>query len=320
MQTTKIPTEMRIVSLLPSATEILCLLGLQDRLAGVSHECDYPPGIELPRKVTRTRLQPTMDSRELDSQVKDFALQGASLYELDREALIAIQPDLIVTQSVCSVCAVSERDLLEVSHLLPKPAEVVTLNPSNLDEVIACISQVGKAAGVEARAAEVVTELKLRIDAVSKRSRSLGERPSVLMLEWIDPLYSAGHWNPELVWLAGGREVLGQAGSRSRKLDWDEVLSADPDLLVIACCGLSIDRTLEDLPRLVSYRNFAQLKCIGNGQVYLVDGSQYFNRPGPRLVDSLELLAHTLHPELHPLPPGLEAAVRMKREPRGGKG
>lgn len=312
-------TDMRIVSLLPSATEIVCQLGLQDRLVGVSHECDYPPGVELLSKVTRTRLPPTLDSRQIDGQVKEFAQQEASLYELDYKSLIAIQPDLIVTQSVCSVCAVSKRDVLEVASLLLKPAEVVMLNPSNLNEVIGCILQVGKAAGVDSQAAAVVSELKARIDAVSERGRFLSKRPSVLLLEWIDPPYCAGHWNPELVWLAGGQEVLGQPGGRSRELDWDEVLSADPDVMVIACCGLSIDRTLDDLPRLVSYGNFAQLKCISNGQVYLVDGSQYFNRPGPRLVDSLELLAHTLHPELHPLPLGLEAAVRMKLEPRARK-
>ena len=311
---------MRIVSLLPSATEIVCRLGLADQLVGISHECDYPASIrDLPR-VTRTRLADRVSSREIDQHVRGLVEAQAALYELDREALAMLRPDLIVTQSLCSVCAVSEHEVLRVACELPGQPDVVRLNPNTLHEVIACALQVGQAAGIEQRAGQLVKELESRIAAVVARSRSVARRPSVLLLEWIDPPFSSGHWNPQLVSLAGGEDVFGQAGARSRQLDWDEVLAVDPDVMIVACCGFSIDRTLDDLPTLVSYPNFAKLKCIGDGQVYLVDGSQYFNRPGPRLVDSLELLAHTLHPELHPLPDQIEPAVRMKREPKPPQG
>lgn len=311
---------MRVVSLLPGATEILCLLGLEDCLVGVSHECDYPASVGNLPKVTRTRLSATADSALIDQQVRELGQTQAGLYELDREALAELKPDLIITQSLCSVCAVSEHEVLELARELPNQPQVVRLNPTTLDEVIACIRQVGRAAGVDERADAAVAELEARVAAVAARSHMAPGRPRVLLLEWIAPPFCAGHWNPELVNLAGGEEVFGQAGARSRELEWDEVLAADPDVMIIACCGYSIDRTLDDLPKLVSYGGFAQLKCIGNGQVYLVDGSQFFNRPGPRLVDSLELLAHTLHPELHPLPEHLEPAVRIKREPKPPRG
>lgn len=307
---------MRVVSLLPSATEIVCLLGLEDALVGVSHECDFPPSVRDLPKVTRTRLIATTDSAHIDQQVRELAAAETALYELDRELLAELQPDLIITQSLCSVCAVSEREVLELASQLPAPPEVVRLNPTTLAEVMKCIAQVGQAAGVDERARAAVGELEARVAAVAARSESVIQRRRVAMLEWLDPLFSAGHWNPELVALAGGQEIFGQPGARSRQLQWDEVLAEDPDAMIIACCGFSIDRTLEDLPKLVSYPGFAGLKCIGSGRVYLVDGSQFFNRPGPRLVDSLEVLAHALHPELHPLPEHLEPAIRIKREPK----
>jgi iron complex transport system substrate-binding protein len=311
---------MRVVSLLPSATEIVCLLGLEHCLAGISHVCDYPPSVQNLPRVTHSRLTDTADSSQIDRQVRELAQSQTALYELDREVLRQLSPDLIITQSLCSVCAVSEHDVLQLVRELAVQPEVVRLNPQTLTEVIACVSQVGQSVGTPERALELVAELEGRVAAVRTRSQGVVERPRVLLLEWIDPLFCAGHWNPELVHLAGGHEVLGQAGAPSRQLAWDEILEVDPDVMVIACCGHSIDRTLDDLPALVSNPGFARLKCIGNGQVYLVDGSQYFNRPGPRLVDSLELLAHTLHPQLHLLPEHLEPAVRMKREPRPARG
>lgn len=307
---------MRIVSLLPSATEIVCLLGLENRLVGVSHACDFPHSIQGLPKVTRTRLSGTGDSQQIHEQVRELSGADAGLYELDREALAALQPDLIITQSLCSVCAVSEQEVLKLASELPRQPDVVRLNPMTLEEVFGCVRQVGRATGVEANAEAAVADLQARIAAVTDRSQTITERPSVLLLEWIAPPFCAGHWNPEIVKLAGGDEVLGQIGAPSRELQWSEVLDANPDVMMIACCGFSIDRTLDDLPKLVSYPGFARLKCIGNGQVYLADGSQFFNRPGPRLVDSLELLAHALHPELHPLPDHLEPAIRMKREPK----
>ena len=307
---------MRIVTLLPSATEIVCLLGLREHLVGVSHACDFPPGVDALPRVTRTRLLETATSSQIDASVREALQRDALLYELDVHALDRLQPDLIITQSLCSVCAVSEREVQKVASQLRSQPTIVRLNPQTLEQVIDSVQQVGRAALVAARAAEVSGELYARVATVAARSQSIHQRPRVVLLEWLDPLFSAGHWNPQLVSLGGGDEIIGQAGAPSRQLKWEEVVDANPDVLMIACCGLSIDRTLDDLPTLVSYAGFAQLKCIGAGHVYLVDGSQYFNRPGPRLVDSLELIAHTLHPELHPLPSHIEPAVRMKREAR----
>lgn len=315
---------MRIISLLPGATEIISLLGLEGSLVGVSHQCDYPASVRHLPNVTKTRLPPDIDSGQIDHQVRELACSGTSLFELDRQSIRSLLPDLIITQSLCSVCAVSESEVLELADQLPNHPKVLRLNPTGLADVLTCVQQIGTAADAVAQAAVAVATLQGRIDAVvavtlGALDTAAVTRKRVLMLEWLDPLFCAGHWNPELVELAGGIETIGTAGAPSRRMEWDEVLDADPDVMIIACCGLSIDRTLDDLPRLVSNRGFAQLRCIDQGQVFLMDGDQYFNRPGPRLIDSLELLAHTLHPTLHSLPSYLEPAVRMKREPRLGR-
>jgi iron complex transport system substrate-binding protein len=330
---------MRIVSLIPSATEIVSLLGLKEQLVGVSHECDYPASVQRLPKVTRSRIPASASSSEIDSLVREQLATQPALYDLDREQLERLEPDLIITQSLCNVCAVAEEEVLEAAMLLPSAPLVLQLQPMSLENVMESVRQVGAAAGAAGAAAQAVAALRARVDAVRSRSQKVAIRPvsadspaavpphqaaqmiyrqRVVMLEWIDPPYSAGHWNPELIQLAGGEELLGRSGAPSRAIDWEEIVDADPDVLLIACCGYSIDRTLDDLPRLVSYRGFAKLRCIQAGRVFLVDGSAYFNRPGPRLVDSLELLAHTLHPELHPLPNYLEPAVRMKPEPKPG--
>jgi iron complex transport system substrate-binding protein len=302
---------MRIVSLLPSATEIVCALGLDEQLVGVTHECDYPPQVVKLPKVTRTLIPSDASSRQIDELVRERIKTHRALYTLDLPVLERLRPDLIVTQALCDVCAVAEAEVQAAASCLPAEPHVINLEPMTLWQVLDSIRLVAAATGTIARAEEVIGRLTARVHAVSTRSATVSNRPRVVLLEWIDPPFSCGHWNPELVRLAGGAEQIGREGERSRTLEWDEVLQWQPEVLVIACCGFRVDRTLEDLPRLRSYPGWAELPCVRAGRVYVVDGSAYFSRPGPRLVDSLEILAHALDQALHPLPAGLPAAVRL---------
>jgi iron complex transport system substrate-binding protein len=301
----------RIVSLLPSATEIVCELGLGDQLVGVTHECDHPPFVRALPKVTRTLIPHDASSRQIDALVRERLKTQRALYTLDMPILERLQPDLIVTQALCDVCAVAEAEVTAAACSLPGRPRVVNLEPMRLGEVFECLRLVGDAAGVPDRAGEAIAQLQLRVDTVTSRTRRITDRPRVVLLEWIDPPFCSGHWSPELVRLAGGIEVVGREGQPSRTITWNEIVRADPEVLLIACCGFDRERTRQDLPILAAYPGFDDLSCVRSGQVYLVDGNAYFSRPGPRLVDSLEILAHALHPHVHPLPGGLPAARRL---------
>jgi iron complex transport system substrate-binding protein len=304
---------MRIVSLLPSATEIVWALGLTDDLVGVTHECDYPPGVERLPRVTRTRVPDRATSRDIDRVVRSRPDARAALYTLDEPVLRALAPDLIITQALCDVCAVAEDDVRAAARALPGECAIVDLTPRTLDGVLDAIRQVAAAAGIDDRAERVVGALAARIAAVAARSAALAHRPRVALLEWLDPPFSCGHWSPELVHLAGGIEVLGRSGEPSRTLEWRELAAEAPDVVVAACCGFGVERTLADLPAMEAAPGWAHVPAAVSGRVYVVDGSHYFSRPGPRLVDSLEILAHALHPDVHPLPAGLPAPVRAAR-------
>jgi iron complex transport system substrate-binding protein len=305
---------MRIVSLLPSATEIICALGLGDQLVGVTHECDYPEFVARLPKVTRTLIPSDASSAAIDALVRERLKTQLALYTLDMPTLQRLNPDLIVTQTLCDVCAVAEAEVRSAACQLPGNPRVVNLEPTTLAGVLESLEMVAQAAGAPDGARSAIAALRAHIDTVAKRSTAINSRPRVLVLEWLDPPFSCGHWSPELVQLAGGQEVLGIAGERSRTLDWSEILAAKPDVILIACCGFSIERTMQDVPALVSRPAFADLPAVRDGRVYVVDGSAYFSRPGPRLVDSLEILAHVLDPAAHPLPSGLEPARRLSRE------
>ena len=287
---------MRIVSLLPSATEIICSLGLDDQLVGVTHECDHPPSVRRLPKVTRTLIPVGAESAEIDRLVVERMGASQALYTLDMAVLEALRPDLLVTQSLCEVCAVAEGEVQAAACTLPGRPRVVNLEPTSLHEVLASVSAVAAAAGVAERAAGVVGELQRRVDAVTAHTSSLQERPRTILLEWIDPPFSCGHWSPELVRLAGGVEGLGREGEPSRRATWQEILDWQPEVLVIACCGFDVERTLRDLPILAAQHGWSELPCVRADRVYVVDGSAYFSRPGPRLVDSLEMLAEALRP------------------------
>lgn len=302
---------MRIVSLLPSATEIVCELGLGDGLVGVTHECDYPVFVRDLPKVTRTLIPHDASSGDIDALVRERLKTQRALYTLDMPTLERLRPDLLVTQALCDVCAVAEAEVTAAACSLPGRPRVINLEPTSLEDVLDTLRAVGRAAGVPDRAESVISALRSRVEAVSRRSERVVARPRVVLLEWLDPPFSCGHWSPELVRLAGGDEVIGQAGWPSRTLTWGEVSNGSPDVLVIACCGFTLERTLDDLPRLTASPGWADLPAVRAGRVYVTDGNAYFSRPGPRLVDSLEILAHALHPDIHPLPRALSAARRL---------
>ena len=305
---------MRIVSLLPSATEIIYALGLGDQLVGVTHECDFPETVASLPKITQTLIPSDASSAAIDGLVRERLKTQLALYTLDLPTLERLNPDLIVTQALCDVCAVAEEEVRSAACNLPGKPRVVNLEPTTLAGVLESLELVAQAAGAPDLARSAIAELRARINAVAQRSAIINSRPSVLLLEWLDPPFSCGHWSPELVQLAGGQEVLGVAGERSRTLEWSEVLAAQPEVILIACCGFSIERTMQDVPGLVARPGYADLPAVRERRVYVVDGSAYFSRPGPRLVDSLEILAHALDSEMHPLPSGLEPARRLSRE------
>lgn len=306
----------RIVSLLPAATEILTVLGLRDRLVGVTHECDYPADVRDLPKVTRTLIPPEASSREIDQLVRSRMASRQPLYSLDLPTLHACAPDLIVTQALCDVCAVAEAEVAAAACELPGRPPVINLEPETLREVLDSIRTVAQAASLSADEANaVIGGLEGRIQAVADRSRSLAPI-RIGFLEWLDPPFSCGHWSPELVRLAGGLDGFSREGERSRTLRWDEIIAWQPEALFIACCGFDIERTLRDLAATSQVPGWETIPAVRSGRVYVVDGSHYFSRPGPRLVDSLEILAHALHPDVHPLPAHLPAAVCAARTPR----
>lgn len=302
---------MRIVSLLPSATEIVCALGLEESLVGVTHECDFPPSVRKLPKVTRTLIPQDASSHAIDQRVRERLRNDNALYTLDLPALHALQPDLIVTQALCDVCAVAEAEVTAAACSLPGNPRVINLEPTCLTEVFESLRLVGQAAGVPERAERVIADLQTRVQAVIQRTQLIAHRPRIVLLEWIDPPFSSGHWSPELVQMAGGVEAIGRAGERSQTIDWETIRACDPEVLLIACCGFDVARTTQDLPILQGFSGYHELTCVRNGRVFVTDGNAYFSRPGPRLVDSLEIVAHVLHPAGHPLPAGLPAPFRV---------
>lgn len=309
--------ETRIISLLPGATEIVAGLGLYDSLVGVSHACDDPADVaDLPR-VTQP-LVPGGDasSAEIDAAVKARVADRQPLYKLDIDKVKALKPTHIVTQGLCNVCAVAESDVQAAISALGSDVEVIALEPRTLTDVLGDIIKVGEALGATRAARHWESELRFRVETVALNTAghiAVGAaRVPTVVLEWLDPPFSCGHWTPELIDLAGGRPMIGQPGQPSRQLDWQEVRDAGPEVLVLACCGFGIERTVDEIQVLTDQLGWHELPAVRNSRVFVVDGDAYFNRPGPRLVDSLEILAHALWPEAHELPAGLERARRVK--------
>jgi iron complex transport system substrate-binding protein len=292
---------MRIVSLLPSATEIVAALGLADELVGVTHECDWPPEIAGLPVLTRDATNvPGLASREIHRRVADATHGGSSLYVLDEAALAAAEPDLILTQELCSVCAVSYREVNEVARAIDADIQVVSLEPSTIEGILHTISTVGALTGAEDAAVEVIEGLRERLAAVERRvaERRDGGRaaPRVVGVEWLDPPFQAGHWVPEQVQRAGGWEVLGEAGAPSRETNWAAIAEVDPEVLVLMPCGYHLPETLAEWARTERPAEWEAMAAVRAGAVVAVDGSSYFSRPGPRVIDGIELLAEILDP------------------------
>jgi iron complex transport system substrate-binding protein len=293
---------MRIASLVPSSTEMLFALGLGDQTIGVTHECDFPPAAsELPR-LTATAMPAGLSAGEIDAAVKRIVGEGRALYSLDEERLAALEPDLIVTQAVCEVCAVSYEDVVEVAARLPGPPRVIQQDPSSLAEVLADLTRLGEAAGVEDHAATVRADLEERLAAV-RAAVAGAPTPRVITLEWLDPPYVGGHWVPEMIEAAGGVDVAGPRGAKSPEVSWERLADLRPDAVVVMPCGMYAEDSLAE-----AERHRERIAALGARRVFAVDAASTYSRPGPRLVDGVELLAYLLHPDRVAPPPGIAFA------------
>ena len=289
----------RIVSLLPSATEIVCALGCAGRLVGRSHECDFPPDVIGVPVCTTSRVDSSKSSAAIDLEVKHLLANAVSLYEVDVARIRELEPDLILTQAQCEVCAVSLAHVEEaVAGWAESRPRLLSLAPQRFAQVWDDIHAVAATLGVSEKGREVVRQLKHRVADVIERTAGLKRRPTVVCIEWLEPLMAAGNWVPELVELAGGRNLLGEAGKHSPWLMWEELQRADPDIIVALPCGFGLDRVRQEFEVLAQRPGWKELRAVRQRRVYLADGNQYFNRPGPRLVDSLQILAEIFHPEL----------------------
>ncbi len=282
---------MRIVSLVPHATELLFALGLGREVVAVTHECDYPPAATALDQITRDVLPAGLSAAEIDAAVRERTQRGDAIYELDGDALAALNPDLIVTQALCPVCAVSYTEVAELAKKIPSQPQVISLDPHTLDETLKDVHTVAEATGCRDRGAELVGELTARIERIKRAVRDRPRR-RVAALEWLDPVYIAGHWTPELVGLAGGEDVLGSPGAPSVTVSWEALAATRPEVVVAMPCGYDAPRAHEEA---LAYAT--ELAGLGARQVVAVNASAYFSRPGPRLIDGLELLAHILHPQ-----------------------
>ena len=297
---------MRIVSLVPSATEMLFALGLGPDLIAVTHECDYPAAaLKLP-KITRDVLPAGLSCAQIDAAVKERTLAGESIYELDTATLADLHPDLIVTQALCSVCAVSYDDVRQLAKDLDPRPQVISLDPRTIGEVLGDARTLAKATDRKDAAVDLVQDASARIDRVRVAVRKAESRPRVAALEWLDPPFAAGHWTPQLIEYAGGDDVLGFAGEHSQEVPWAAVRAAQPDVVVVMPCGFDAEIAHREAEM---HRD--QLAALGAGKVVAVDAASYFSRPGPRIIDGLELLAHILHPELFGTAPGEALTVEL---------
>ena len=288
---------MRIASLVPSATEMLFALGLGDQVVAVTHECDYPPEAASKPQLTRTVIPEGLSAAEIDAEVHRVTGEGRHLDELDETALSELDVDLIATQAVCEVCAVSFEDVEAVAARLQTRPEVISLDPERLADVLIDLTRLGRATGVEDGAEELLTSLEDRLAAVRDAVEG-ADRPRVLALEWLDPPFVGGHWVPEMIELAGGTDTAGEAGARSRTADWDELASAGAEVVVSMPCGWDAPRAREE-----TLEHWPRIAALGAERVIAVDAAASFSRPGPRLVEGTELLAHLLHPDRVPAPP-----------------
>ena len=287
----------RILSLIASSTEIVCALGFEGQLVGRSHECDFPTSVQSLPFCTEPKFNVDGTSAEIDQRVKSILQEALSVYRIDEIKLKELKPDIIITQSQCEVCAVSMSDVNKaVSGLIGSKPQIVSLEPNQLTDVWNDINLVSEALKVPNEGKKLVRELKQRIKNIEDEARKIVKKPTVACIEWIDPLMAAGNWMPELVELGGGINLFGESGKHSPWMNWDNLKESDPDIILILPCGYNIERTNSEMTPLIEKPDWFQLKAVKNRQVYITDGNQYFNRPAPRLVESLEIIAEILHP------------------------
>lgn len=292
---------MRICSLLPSATEIVFSLGLEENLVAVTHECDYPPQVARLPIISRSTIDHSeSSSRDIHHHVSKSVHQGSSLYELDRDLLKKLDPDLILTQELCPVCAVSYREVRAAVRVLEGEPKVLSLEPTDLEEILQTIDLVGQLTGRGDRAGELIGPLRRRIESVAQATQGAAFLPRVFAMEWVDPPFAGGHWVPEMIRLAGGQDGLGKEQQPSFEVSWQQIAGYDPEIIVLMPCGFNLHRALSEFQQMSFSPQWSRLNAVRSGRVYVVDGSSYFNRPGPRIVDGLEILAEILHPELFP--------------------
>jgi iron complex transport system substrate-binding protein len=302
---------MRICSLLPGATEIAFALGLDEEIVGVTHKCDYPPPASQKPVVVKSALDPNgKSSRPIDSSVRYHLRSNTALYSLDVLRLEEARPDLILTQALCDVCALDYNDVVAASQLLDTKPRIVALNPHGLEDLFAAIRLVASAAGKSAEAEALVCRLAQRVRRIERMAQP-ARRPRVVCLEWLEPVFSAGHWVPEMVELAGGQNGLAEKGQPSPCVDWGSLVEFDPEVLVLMPCGFDVKRTLSEANLLIQKPGWATLRAVRDGRIFAVNGSAYFSRPGPRLIDGLEILAGIIHPEIFSGTLAPEAAQRL---------
>ena len=304
---------MRIVSLLPSATELICGLGLRQQLVGVSHECDYPNSVIGLPVLTSSRIPQGLDSGSIDHLVTEQLKSDQALYDLNIDVLTSVRPDLIVTQALCDVCAVSGNDVARAVGSLPNNPDVINLEPNCLTDVLDTVELLAEAADCVKQGQIYLRELRYRISQVNNKSSviNLSDKPRVALLDWLDPIFDGGHWSPEIIELAGGIACFGNKKEPSQRRSWNDLIQARPDIIFIALCGFNVERSMQDVEDFFSSQEFSVLRDQVGSKIFLVDGNAYFSRPGPRLVDALEIMANAIHPLIHKLPSNLPVAIKL---------
>jgi iron complex transport system substrate-binding protein len=289
----------RIISLLPAATEIVCALGLEQNLVGRSHECDFPESVKNLPVCSEANFADDLSSLEIDTKVKEILTEALSIYTVNREVIKELAPDVVITQAQCEVCAVSLKDVEDaLDSYLEKESRIISLQPNRLDDIFEDIKAVSQALDVTDTGNVLVEDLQERVDIIRHKLKYVESRPTVACIEWLEPLMVSGNWIPEVVSTAGGSSILAEAGKHSPFVKWEDIQQANPDVIVVMPCGFSIGRTMKEMNILLVLPGFADLSAVKNNQLYITDGNQYFNRPGPRIVDSIEIVAEIIHPKL----------------------
>lgn len=289
---------MRIVSLIASSTEIVHALGFGDQMVGRSHECDFPTQVKELPVCTGPKFKTDGTSYEIDQRVKEIVQESLSVYRVDAAILDELKPTHIITQAQCEVCAVSLKDVEEAAcQIISSNPQIISLQPDSLADIFEDVRRIAKGLGVVPVGEMMVEQLKGRMEVVAQKARALPNKPRVALVEWIEPMMAGGNWMPELIDMAGGINLFGEAGKHSPWMNWEDLVAAEPDIIIVSPCGFDIDRTMQEMHLISDRKEYAGLLAVKNGKVFVADGNQYFNRPGPRVLESLEMLAEMLHPE-----------------------